>query len=117
MNDFESIDPPAFHRELISSVADFLGQNKTEIFRTMSDLLFTLQELVKVLSAHVDAPQDDEYQNALQAMETLGGNLRAVSHFKELVRRLKEAKDSEHRMGVIEQLMVMVKYSHDHIGR
>ena len=117
MNDFESIDPPAFYRELLSSVADFLGKDTSEVFRTMSDLVYSLHGIVKALYRHHDNQQCDEYRRAMEALETLGGNLRGAARLRELATRLKEATDDEHRMGIVDELMVMVKYCHDNLGR
>ena len=117
MNDFESIDPPAFYHELVSSVADFLGMGTTEVFRTMSDLLYSLYGIVRALYKHHENPENEEFRRALRSLETLGGNLQGASRLRELVNRLKEATDDEQRMGIVDELMVMVKYCHDNLGR
>ena len=117
MNDFDSIDPIAFYEELISSVAVFLGLNKTEVFRTLSDLLFSLHGVLKMLSRHSEEPQSAEYQSALRSLETLCVNLKTATHLEGLVKQLKSAGNYDQRMGVVEELMVMVKFCHDNLGR
>ena len=117
MNEFDSIDPPAFYQELLAAVSDFLGMSKTEVFRTMSDLLYSLHGIVKALSRHHDEPGNDEYIRAMQALETLGVNLRGATRLGALVEQLKDASNGEERMEHIEELMVMVKYCHDNLGR
>ena len=117
MNDFASIDPPAFYHELVSSVADFLGKNTTEVFRTMSDLVYSLHGIVKELYRHHENLEGEEYRRALGALETLGENLRGAGRLRDIVGRLKEAANDEQRMGIVDELMVMVKYCHDNLGR
>lgn len=115
----KSYNPSLFYRELLETLSDYFSTAPSDAQQIMSDVLFSLQNILIMLSQCGEQRNWPQYDLCMQSLRTLDEKLSGAQQFHEMVSAILDADTDARgaeRKELVEQLMILVKFSHDKLN-